>query len=154
MNKHELVEAVASQVGDDAPKRQVEDILNTTLDTVAATLRRGESVQLTGFGTFEARKRAARKGVNPRTGESVRIRASTVPAFKPGKSLKDVVAKRVAAKKAAKKGTKRTAKKTAKRTAKKTATKTAKKAAKKSSPRKTSRKQAAKRTAKKTARKR
>jgi DNA-binding protein HU-beta len=145
VNKQQLIEAVARQLGDDVSKRQVEEIVNTSLDTVAATLRRGESVQLTGFGTFEARRRAARKGLNPRTGEPVRIRATTVPAFKAGKSLKDIVAKRVAAKKATAK--KATAKKA---TAKKA---TAKKATAKKAPAKATRKQATKRSAK-TARKR
>lgn len=61
------------------------------IDTVETTLKSEESVQIMGFGTFETRKRAARKGRNPQTGEEIEIPASVTPAFKPGKQLKDAV---------------------------------------------------------------
>ena len=146
MNKQELVEAVTAQLGPDASKRQVEETVQALIDTISIALRKGESVSLTGFGTFEARKRSARNARNPQTGEKVRVKARTVPAFRAGKGLKDVVAKRApapakkkaagkkatkkkaAGKKAAKKATKKTAaKKSVKKTAKKSAKKTAKK---------------------------
>ena len=133
MNKQELVDAVAGKLGPDASKRQVEDTLRAILEEVEDTLRKGESVQLVGFGTFEPRKRAARTARNPQTGERVRVRAATVPAFKASQKLKDYVAKKPGtARKATKKAvTKKSAKKSAKKTAKRAAKKTAKKAAKK-----------------------
>ena len=137
MNKQELVEAVTAQLGPDASKKQVEVTVQALIDTISIALRKGESVSLTGFGTFEARKRSARNARNPQTGEKVRVKARTVPAFRAGKGLKDVVAKRAPApakkkaagkktsgKKAAKKATKKATKKS---TAKKSAKKTAKK---------------------------
>jgi DNA-binding protein HU-beta len=119
VNKQELVEAVAAKLGDGATKKQVEETVQATLDEVADRLRKGDSAQLFRFGTFEPRKRAARTARNPQTGEKVRVRATTVPAFKASGSLKDYVAKKPG-----------TAKKTAKKAAKKSpAKKAAKKAA-------------------------
>ncbi len=89
MNKAELVDAVAGKTGDS--KSSVSASLDATLDVISAALARGEKVQLTGFGTFEWRHRAARMGRNPRTGAAVPIAASNVPAFKAGKALKDAV---------------------------------------------------------------
>lgn len=131
MNKRELIDAVLGRVGEATPRRTVEDVLDAFTQTVTDTLKRGEDVTLTGFGKFEPRERAARTGLNPQTGETIAIQATTVPAFRAGQSLKDAVAsgRRPAAKKA---GAKKAAtKKTA--TTKKAATKKAgtKKAAKK-----------------------
>lgn len=93
MNKAELVEAVAKKA--DATKAETARILDALFDTdggvIAKALKKGERVQITGFGTFEVRKRAARKGRNPRTGETIKIKASKNPVFKAGKSLKDAV---------------------------------------------------------------
>jgi DNA-binding protein HU-beta len=94
VNKRELVDAIAGRLGPDASKRQVEATIAAFTDTVADSLRKGEPVQLTGFGTFEARKRPARTARNPRTGEAIKVKATVAPAFKPGQGLKDVVAKR------------------------------------------------------------
>jgi len=88
MSKEELVEAVA-KVCDS--KRQASDAVNTVIDTITKALIKGEKITLTGFGTFSVSKRAARMGVNPRTGAKIRISARTVPKFKAGKSLKDAV---------------------------------------------------------------
>lgn len=169
MNKRELVESIAGQV--DASKQQVEDVLDRFTEVVGATLKKGERLALTGFGAFEARKRAARTGQNPQTGEKIKIKATVVPAFKPGQALKAEVAgsrggaKKSSAKKSSKKASakkasakKASAKKAApkKAGAKKAAPKkTVKKAgAKKAAPKKTVKKASAKKTAKKTARKR
>jgi DNA-binding protein HU-beta len=97
MNKAELVEAVATQseMTKAAAAKAVDAVLAAITDTVA----KGGSVSVIGFGTFESRKRAARNGKNPKTGEAIKIAATTVPAFKPGKAFKD----KVAAKKATKK---------------------------------------------------
>ena len=159
MNKRELVESIAGQV--DASKQQVEDVLDRFTEVVGATLKKGERLALTGFGAFEARKRAARTGQNPQTGEKIKIKATVVPAFKPGQALKAEVAgsrggaKKSSAKKSAKKAS---AKKAApkKAGAKKAAPKkTVKKAgAKKAAPKKTAKKASAKKTIKKAARKR
>ncbi len=91
MNKAELVDAVAGKTGD--LKASTTAALDATLDAITAALASGEKVQLTGFGTFERRHRAARMGRNPRTGEAVPIAAANVPAFKAGKALKDSVNK-------------------------------------------------------------
>lgn len=89
MNKAELVDAIAGKTGDS--KAAAGASLDATLDVITSALARGEKVQLTGFGTFERRHRAARMGRNPRTGAAVPIAASNVPAFKAGKALKDAV---------------------------------------------------------------
>lgn len=93
MNKAELIEAVAKKA--DATKAETTRILDALFDTgdgvVAKTLKKGGRIQITGFGTFEVRKRAARKGRNPRTGETIKIKASKNPVFKAGKSLKDAM---------------------------------------------------------------
>jgi DNA-binding protein HU-beta len=89
MTKADLVEAIAEQA--DLKKADAERALAAFVDTVAKALSRGQSLQITGFGTFEPRKRAARKARNPQTGEEIDVPATTVPAFRAGKSLKDVV---------------------------------------------------------------
>ena len=89
MNKSELVEAVHAQLG--GTKKAAEEAVNVFVDVVTNELAKGNRVQLVGFGTFEVRQRAARKGRNPQTGEEMRIPASKAPVFKAGKHLKDVV---------------------------------------------------------------
>lgn len=89
MNKSELIAAIAAKTGE--TKKSAEANLNAFTDTVAEALVRGEKVQLVGFGAFETRKKAARKGRNPRTKEEIKIPASKAPAFKAGKALKQLV---------------------------------------------------------------
>lgn len=91
MNKTELITAVAEKT--QLSKKDCESAINATLDTIAEALTDGEKVVLVGFGTFEVRKRAARKGRNPATKEEIMIPASKAPAFKAGKNLKDRVNK-------------------------------------------------------------
>ncbi len=90
MNKSQLIDAVAERSGltKKAASQAVEAFLSAVTDALAA----GQKVTLVGFGTFEVRNRAARKGVNPATGETIEIPAGKVPAFKAGKALKDAVA--------------------------------------------------------------
>ena len=92
MNKSELVEALAKKTG--ATKKASEEALNAFVEVVSTTLKKGDKVQLVGFGTFEVRKRAARKGRNPQTNEEIKIPASKAPSFKAGKALKEVVNKK------------------------------------------------------------
>lgn len=89
MNKSDLVAAIAAKTGD--TKKSAEEALNAFVDVVTAALVKGEKVQLVGFGSFEVRKRAARKGRNPQTKEEIKIPASKAPVFKAGKALKDLV---------------------------------------------------------------
>ena len=89
VTKTDLVEEIAERTG--LTKADSERALGALLDTVATALGRGQSVQITGFGTFEPRARAARKARNPQTGEEIDVPATTVPAFRAGKALKDVV---------------------------------------------------------------
>jgi DNA-binding protein HU-beta len=113
VNKSELVEAIAG--GTDLSKSQAERALNVTIEAINGALKKGDSVQLVGFGTFSVAKRNARKGKNPRTGEAIKIAARKVPKFTPGKGLKDLVngVKKEAAKSAAKPAAKGGAKKAA-----------------------------------------
>ncbi len=90
MNKSELVDAVAASA--DMTKAAAAKAVEAVMSTITSTVAKGDSVSLIGFGTFEARKRAARTGKNPRTGEALKIAAATVPAFKAGKAFKDAVA--------------------------------------------------------------
>ena len=92
MNKTELVAALAAQSG--ASKKDAEAVLNAFVDVVTESLVKGDKVQLVGFGSFEVRKRAARKGRNPQTKEEIKIPASKAPVFKAGKALKEVVNKK------------------------------------------------------------
>ena len=89
MNKAELVDAIAEKTG--LTKKDSEKALAAVVDTVVATLAKGEKVQLVGFGTFETRVHKERTNVNPATKEKQVIPATTVPAFKPGKAFKDAV---------------------------------------------------------------
>ncbi len=87
MNKTELINAIAEK--NDLKKRDIELTINTMIEVVQSTLKGGDKVTLTGFGTFEVRDRAARVGRNPKTGEEIQIQASKAPAFKAGKAFKD-----------------------------------------------------------------
>ncbi len=92
MNKSDLVAAIAAKTGD--TKKSAEESLNAFVDVVTDALVKGDKVQLVGFGSFEVRKRAARKGRNPQTKEEIKIPASKAPVFKAGKALKDLVNKK------------------------------------------------------------
>lgn len=89
MNKTELVAAIADQA--EISKKDAEKALKAFTDVVAAELKKGEKIQLVGFGTFEVAERAAREGRNPQTGATMKIAASKAPKFKAGKALKDMV---------------------------------------------------------------
>ena len=89
MNKAELIAAIAAKTGD--TKKAAEASVNAFVDVVTEALVEGDKVQLVGFGSFEVRKRAARKGRNPQTKEEIKIPASKAPVFKAGKALKDLV---------------------------------------------------------------
>ena len=89
MNKTELIAAVAEQA--EISKKDAEAAVTATIDVIAEALRKGEKVQLVGFGSFEVKTRAERMGRNPKTKEPIEIPASTVPVFKAGKVLKDTV---------------------------------------------------------------
>ena len=92
MNKAELIAAIAAKTGE--TKKDAEATLNAFVNVVSETLAKGDKVQLVGFGSFEVRKRAARKGRNPQTKEEIKIPASKAPVFKAGKALKDLVNKK------------------------------------------------------------
>ncbi|QKS71085.1 HU family DNA-binding protein [Paenalkalicoccus suaedae] len=89
MNKTELINAVAEKT--ELSKKDATGAVDAVFDIITGALQKNEKVQLIGFGNFEVRERAARKGRNPQTGEEIEIPASNVPAFKPGKALKDAV---------------------------------------------------------------
>ena len=89
MNKTELVAAVAEQA--DISKKDAEKVLKAFVDVVTEEMKKGEKVQLVGFGTFEVSERAAREGRNPQTGETMTIAPSKAPKFKADKALKDMV---------------------------------------------------------------
>ena len=89
MNKAELVAAIAAKTGES--KKSTEAAVNALVEVVSDALKGGDKVQLVGFGSFEVRKRAARKGRNPQTKEEIKIPASKAPVFKAGKALKDLV---------------------------------------------------------------
>ena len=91
MNKAELIAAMAAKTGE--TKKAAEASVNAFVEVVTESLKKGEKVQLVGFGTFETRERAAREGRNPRTKETISIPASTVPVFKAGKEFKERVNK-------------------------------------------------------------
>lgn len=145
MNKAELIEALATRLGD---KRTAGDALDAVLAEVQSAVTKGDKVSITGFGVFEKRVRAARMARNPRTGASVRVKKTSVPAFRPGSGFKEMVAsgrvpkalKTTTAKSTTAKSTKKAA------PAKKTATKstttrsTAGKATKSAAPRKAAKK--------------
>lgn len=89
MNKAELIAQVAEK--SDLTRKDAEKAVSAVLASVEEALARGDRVQLVGFGTFEIRERAARKGHNPQTGEEIQIAATRVPVFKAGKSLREVM---------------------------------------------------------------
>ncbi|HZQ32817.1 MAG TPA: HU family DNA-binding protein [Mycobacterium sp.] len=173
MNKAELIDELTKKLGSD--RRHATDAVEHVVDTIVRAVNRGDSVTITGFGVFEQRRRAARVARNPRTGETVKVKPTSVPAFRPGAQFKAIVSgaqrlpsegpavkrgsgsgttRRAGAKKAAKKATKRaTAKKTAKRAPAKKATKrtAAKKATKRTAAKKATKRTAAKKATKRTA---
>ena len=89
MNKTELIAAIVEKSG--LGKKDVEAAFGAFVDVVGETLKKGDKIQVVGFGTFEVAERAARKGLNPRTKEEIKIPASKSPKFKAGKALKDIV---------------------------------------------------------------
>ena len=91
MNKGEIISNVAEKAG--ISKKDAEKSVNALLEVITETLQNGEKVQLVGFGTFEVRERAARKGRNPQTGAEIEIAAAKAPAFKAGKDFKEAVNK-------------------------------------------------------------
>ncbi len=91
MNKSDLIAAIAAKTG--STKKNAEASLNAMTEAITESLVKGDKVQLVGFGSFEVRKRAARKGRNPQTKEEIKIPASKAPVFKAGKALKELVNK-------------------------------------------------------------
>lgn len=89
MNKSEFVAVIAEKAG--ISKKDAESFVNAFAENVTGALKKGDKVQLIGFGTFETRTRAAREGINPQTKKKITIPASKAPAFKAGKALKDAV---------------------------------------------------------------
>lgn len=171
MNKAELIDVLTDKMGSD--RRSATAAVENVVDTIVRAVHKGESVTITGFGVFEQRRRAARVARNPRTGETVRVKPTSVPAFRPGAQFKAVVsgAQRLpaegpavkrgvgagGAKKAAKKSPAKKATKAARKTATKAPAKksTAKKApAKKAATKRTPAKKATKSTARKATTKR
>jgi DNA-binding protein HU-beta len=174
MNKAELIDELTKKLGSD--RRQATAAVENVVDTIVRAVHKGDSVTITGFGVFEQRRRAARVARNPRTGETVKVKPTSVPAFRPGAQFKAVVSgsqrlpsegpavkrgsgagggtarkavKRTAAKKAAKKAVKKAVKRTAvKKAVKKAATKRA--ATKTTAKKAPAKKAATKRTATKS----
>ena len=91
MNKTELIDAVADEA--EVSKAEAGRAVDAVISSITKALKKGDSVTLVGFGTFQVRKRAARTGRNPKTGDTIKIKASKNPAFKAGKALKDSVNK-------------------------------------------------------------
>ncbi|OGQ47170.1 MAG: DNA-binding protein [Deltaproteobacteria bacterium RIFCSPLOWO2_02_FULL_44_10] len=89
MNKMGLVDAVQAKIG--CTKKTAEDAIDAVFDTIMATLGKGEEVTVSGFGAFMVKKRSARLGVNPRTGQKIQIAATVTPKFHAGKALKAAV---------------------------------------------------------------
>jgi len=89
MKKEELVEKLADKTK--VSKSSARESVNTVLDEISKSLKKGKDVTLTGFGTFSVSKRKARQGVNPKTREKIKIAASKVPKFKPGQALKNMI---------------------------------------------------------------
>jgi DNA-binding protein HU-beta len=164
MNKAELIDVLTKKL--DTDRRTATEAVENVVDTIVRAVHKGESVTITGFGVFEQRRRAARVARNPRTGETVKVKPTSVPAFRPGAQFKAVVsgAQRLSAEgPAVKRGSGTgTARKAAKKTAAKKAVKrspakkaaTKRTAAKKATKRSPAKKAATKRTAAKKATKR
>lgn len=92
MNKNELIDAILSNKElNHMTKKDATAFVNTLTETIKKTVKKGEDVALIGFGTFSKVRRAARAGVNPATGEKIKIKAKNLPKFKPGKAFKDYV---------------------------------------------------------------
>ena len=89
MNKSELIDSIAGSAN--LSKAEAERALNATTESIKKALKKGETVQLIGFGSFNVVKRNARKGRNPQTGEEIKIKASKAPKFTPGKAFKDAI---------------------------------------------------------------
>lgn len=89
MNKAELIESIQKSLGDDATRKSAEEALSAVLDSISKGVKKSGKVQIIGFGTFEVKKRAARMGRNPKTGESMKIKASKSVGFKPSSALKN-----------------------------------------------------------------
>lgn len=89
MTKQNLIDAIASDAN--ISKKAASDALESVIASVTKALKKKDSVTLTGFGTFKTSERAAREGINPQTGDKIKIPARTVATFKPGKALKDAV---------------------------------------------------------------
>ncbi len=89
MNKSGLAEAVNAKLG--GTKKMADDAVETVFDTIMTALSKGDEVSIAGFGTFVTKKRSARMGVNPRTGEKIHVPATTTPKFRAGKALKEAV---------------------------------------------------------------
>lgn len=149
MNKAELIDVLTQKLGSD--RRQATAAVENVVDTIVRAVHKGDSVTITGFGVFEQRRRAARVARNPRTGETVKVKPTSVPAFRPGAQFKAVVsgAQRLPAEgPAVKRGVGASAaKKVAKKAPAKKATKAAKKAATKARARKAATKAPAKKAA-------
>jgi len=146
MNKAELIDVLTEKLGTD--RRTASEAVEHVVDTIVRAVHAGESVTITGFGVFEQRRRAARVARNPRTGETVKVKPTSVPAFRPGAQFKALIAggqKLPSAGPAVKRGAAEPVKKAAKKTAAK------KTAAKKTVAKKTAAKAPAKTVAKKTA---
>ena len=92
MNRKELIEAIlTNKTLNHITKKDADLFVNTLIDTVRKTVKKGEDVSLVGFGTFCKTRRAARMGVNPATGEKIKIKAKTLPKFRPGKAWKEMM---------------------------------------------------------------
>ena len=89
INKSELTKEVSAKT--DLKQKDAEKVIDALIESIKDNLAKGEKVQIIGFGSFEVRNRAARKGRNPQTGKTLTIPATKVPAFKPGKALKDAI---------------------------------------------------------------
>nr|CAB46493.1 histone-like protein [Mycobacterium tuberculosis variant bovis] len=152
MNKAELIDVLTQKLGSD--RRQATAAVENVVDTIVRAVHKGDSVTITGFGVFEQRRRAARVARNPRTGETVKVKPTSVPAFRPGAQFKAVVsgAQRLPAEgPAVKRGVGASAaKKVAKKAPAKKATKAAKKAATKAPAKKAATKAPAKKAVKAT----
>jgi DNA-binding protein HU-beta len=89
LNKKELIDSVTASTGE--TRRSVAGVIDATIDQIQKSVKKGDKVTIPGFGTFSRRARSARTARNPRTGESIKVRASKVPAFKPGAGFKQFV---------------------------------------------------------------
>lgn len=92
MNKAQLIDELAKRL--DADRKTATEAVEALIDTIVRAVNKGESVTITGFGVFEKRRRAARVARNPRTGETVKVRATSIPAFRPGAQFKEIIAGR------------------------------------------------------------